>query len=300
LDGLCRQERGHPDHAVNHGERREQCLRECDQDADRINELLWDTLRIGHMDLAGVVRLGLGQRGDRDLYRAERFLAVDVHGVGDGDQRLRDIECGVAGLDRQPGARAPYDHRGKRHHDVWGGNEPADGFGNAEGDWTGCIAGQEGIRMNLSMNPQYCDTSRTVLTVDEGGPCAPTGELRTDVAGGLYGAFRVDCHEGSGTPPPPPVPVRLGSSAAPNPATGAVSIAYVVPTTMGEAFVTVSAFDCAGRLIRELYRGRQSGGAQGLVWDGLDSSGRSVRPGIYFCRITINGSRDVVRIAMIR
>ncbi len=46
-------------------------------------------------------------------------------------------------------------------------------FGNSPGDWVGCIAGQNGISGNISLNPQFCDTANTDLRISSLSPCAP-------------------------------------------------------------------------------------------------------------------------------
>lgn len=46
-------------------------------------------------------------------------------------------------------------------------------FGNAGGDWTGCIASQSGAAGNLSLDPLFCDAPSGDLRLELGSPCAP-------------------------------------------------------------------------------------------------------------------------------
>jgi hypothetical protein len=64
-----------------------------------------------------------------------------------------------------------------------------DVFGNAGGDWTGCIAGQQQLAGNLALDPLFCDRQNGVLSLHASSPCAPGN------AGycGLIGALPVDC-----------------------------------------------------------------------------------------------------------
>jgi predicted outer membrane repeat protein len=62
-------------------------------------------------------------------------------------------------------------------------------FGNAGGDYVGCIAGQNGIRGNISANPLFCEPDYDDYTLRADSPCAP----EFNPACGLIGAWNVDC-----------------------------------------------------------------------------------------------------------
>ncbi len=62
-------------------------------------------------------------------------------------------------------------------------------YGNAGGDWVGCIADQSGVSGNLSADPLFCDRPGDDFTIDAMSPCAPT--LRPTC--GLIGALDVGC-----------------------------------------------------------------------------------------------------------
>jgi predicted outer membrane repeat protein len=62
-------------------------------------------------------------------------------------------------------------------------------YGNAGGDWVGCISSQAGTKGNLAADPLFCEQLEGNLHLCENSPCAPgqTG------ACGLIGALDVDC-----------------------------------------------------------------------------------------------------------
>jgi hypothetical protein len=62
-------------------------------------------------------------------------------------------------------------------------------FGNAGGDWVGCIADQLKLNGNFSLDPIFCNPSEGIFTIREDSPCAPPG-----ITGcGLVGALPIGC-----------------------------------------------------------------------------------------------------------
>jgi hypothetical protein len=66
-----------------------------------------------------------------------------------------------------------------------------DVYGNASGDWVGCIAGQQGIEHNRNADPHFClqMTSPHPFRLYDISPCAPD----SNPACGLIGAWDVGC-----------------------------------------------------------------------------------------------------------
>jgi hypothetical protein len=63
--------------------------------------------------------------------------------------------------------------------------------------------------------------------------------------------------------------------------------------------VRLTLYDVSGRLVRSLLTGQYVAGVHRLAWDGTDTHGAQVRPGIYYCRMQANGftsSRRLVRL----
>ena len=74
----------------------------------------------------------------------------------------------------------------------------------------------------------------------------------------------------------------------------AVAIQYdLLKLTEGQP-VEVEVWDLSGQLVREVYTGRDRSGHYIKLWDGRDSVGRLVSPGLYICRVAVDceGGRD--------
>ncbi len=71
-----------------------------------------------------------------------------------------------------------------------------DVYGNAGGDWVGCIEGQNGVDGNFSADPIFCDPSNGDFTLHAGSPCLP-GNHPDGYDCGLIGARNEGC---GGTP----------------------------------------------------------------------------------------------------
>lgn len=77
------------------------------------------------------------------------------------------------------------------------------------------------------------------------------------------------------------VPDRFDlSQSSPNPFAHTTSISFVLPE---ESYVSMRVFDISGRHVRTLVDGARSPGSYAVHWDGTDTWGRRVNPGIYVC-----------------
>lgn len=65
----------------------------------------------------------------------------------------------------------------------------SDVYGNAGGDWTGCIADQYGINGNIGEDPLFCGMAAGDYTIDAASPCAPEHSGSC----GLIGALPMGC-----------------------------------------------------------------------------------------------------------
>ena len=112
---------------------------------------------------------------------------------------------------------------------------------------------------------------------------------------------RADAREGTPHVPagptavPPDLP-RMAAFSLPDrsPAPDVVNFRIDVPTATE---VEVQVFDVAGRLVRDLVRGRVGAGSYGVTWDTCDASGSSASPGVYLVRArcgTFQATRKVV------
>ena len=60
-----------------------------------------------------------------------------------------------------------------------------DVFGNEEGDWVDCIAGQESTSGNFSLDPLFCDMYSGDFSVCANSPCLPAAGGQRDLVGAL-------------------------------------------------------------------------------------------------------------------
>jgi hypothetical protein len=90
-------------------------------------------------------------------------------------------------------------------------------------------------------------------------------------------------------PPSPEGPLVVQEHAAtstialfPNPFRESTTIRYSVPSA---GHVTLQLFDVTGRRIRDLVETTQDEGEHRITWNGMDSAGRAVVPGVFFYRL---------------
>jgi hypothetical protein len=151
-----------------------------------------------------------------------------------------------------------------------------DVFGNAGGDYVGCLAGLEGAAGNLSGDPLFCDQGGREFMLGARSPCA----TRPDVFHDVIGAWPVGCAGRSSDAPDSPDAPRLAlETARPNPFTVFTRIRYALPEGASAAHLAV--YDAAGRRVRGLL----AAGAGETGWDGTDDAGRALPSGVYFCRL---------------
>ncbi|UCC44408.1 MAG: right-handed parallel beta-helix repeat-containing protein [Candidatus Zixiibacteriota bacterium] len=62
-------------------------------------------------------------------------------------------------------------------------------YGNAGGDWVGCVVEQAGTNGNFSADPLFCDAAQGIFSLQAGSPCAPANNS----GGVLIGALDVGC-----------------------------------------------------------------------------------------------------------
>jgi len=80
--------------------------------------------------------------------------------------------------------------------------------------------------------------------------------------------------------------LRLSQN-VPNPFRGSTAIDFNLPESQR---VVLQVFDLSGREVASLFNGRAPAGASRVEWNGLDSSGKTVVPGVYFFRLKAGAS----------
>ncbi|MBN1309314.1 MAG: nitroreductase family protein [Chitinispirillaceae bacterium] len=87
-----------------------------------------------------------------------------------------------------------------------------------------------------------------------------------------------------------------GLIAEPNPFSSSTALSFSIAAP---ATVAVRIFDAGGKLIRTLSEGRSVAGPVSIRWDGRDSRGTSVPPGMYTCRFAAAGHEESLLIRKI-
>ena len=70
-------------------------------------------------------------------------------------------------------------------------------YGNADGDWDGYIASQNGANGNFSMEPLFCDAPRGNLTLESCSPCLPGSHPDGYACNEIIGAYDLGCECGA-------------------------------------------------------------------------------------------------------
>lgn len=96
---------------------------------------------------------------------------------------------------------------------------------------------------------------------------------------------------------PSPVEEELLSPSIPNPSSRATTIPY---TLTSRETIKVAVFDIFGRLVNVLMQSEQNPGRHIAIWDGIDSAGSRVPPGVYFVRIEAGNLSDQIKVIRVR
>jgi hypothetical protein len=169
-----------------------------------------------------------------------------------------------------------------------------DVYGNAGGDWTGCISGQSGGEGNFSLNPLFCDPDSDNFGLAALSNCLPTVNLW----GILIGAVDQGCDEPTGVGSPDANTVWFAlSQNFPNPFNPSTTIEYSIPAA---GRVNLSVYDVSGRLVKTLVDKELSAGPHKLMWDGRNDAGGMVSAGVYFARLNFAGQRQSRKLVLLK
>lgn len=83
----------------------------------------------------------------------------------------------------------------------------------------------------------------------------------------------------------------------PNPIKNHATISY---TTSTSGKVSLTIYDCAGRLIKTLVNTYQSAGTKTIHWDGKDNNHRAVPNGVYFLRLEAENKADTYKFILMQ
>jgi predicted outer membrane repeat protein len=167
-------------------------------------------------------------------------------------------------------------------------------YGNAGGDWTGCIAALDGVDGNLADDPLFCDAIGSNFRLQPGSPCAPENHPTCD----LIGAWPAGCSS-SDVPADDTPRWRIALTASPNPFSHGTRITYALEGT-GTAPVTLAIFDASGRRVRTLLARESAAGQGSVTWDGRAQDGAALESGVYFCRLRVRGESTARQVILLK
>jgi hypothetical protein len=168
-----------------------------------------------------------------------------------------------------------------------------DAWNNSGGNYTGGCSDPTGFEGNISANPLFCAPEANNFMLQAGSPCAPENNPEC----GLIGAFGVGCAStGVGDQD---VARSLKLVIGPNPFSAALEFRLMDPRTLygDRVAATLEIFSPSGRRVWST-RSREIGVP--IIWDGRDESGYLVSSGVYYVRLTQDGTpmmqRTIVRV----
>lgn len=167
-----------------------------------------------------------------------------------------------------------------------------DVYGNAGGDWNGCIAGQDLIGGNLSVDPIFCDPLLEDYSLDAVSLCLPAH----NACGKQIGALGEGCNESAIDSATPALKIGLMQN-RPNPFSNATTLAYSLPVASA---VTLEIYDPAGRKVVTLVNGVLEAGQHNVTWRGLDDDGIAVASGSYLAKLKTSNHERSVTISLVR
>ncbi len=173
----------------------------------------------------------------------------------------------------------------------------SDLYGNAGGDWVGCIAGQLGTNGNFSADPLFCDPETGDLRLEPDSPCA---EGNSPPGCGFVGAWGFGC---SGSDVPDRGPKLCGCTlgpSGPSPFSRETAVRYQLAVGIETDDTSLTVHDVNGRLVRVLQKHCMRGGPHVVWWDGTDELGKPVPGGIYFLTLTKGATHALSRVSLIR
>ena len=123
----------------------------------------------------------------------------------------------------------------------------------------------------------------------DAGPWPRTYDLVAKAAGG---DVVLDTAEVAG---PAAVPLALRGS--PNPFNPRLTLEFTLPEA---GWARLAVHDLRGRVVRELFAESRRAGADHVVWDGLDATGRAAASGVYTVRLETSAGAAEQRVTLVR
>ncbi len=167
-------------------------------------------------------------------------------------------------------------------------------FGNAGGDYTGCIDWLFGQLGNISADPLLCDPENSNYHLQSRSPCAPGTECD------LIGAYEVGCDymDVSDTQSDELEAIRF--DCFPNPSSANVNLVYSIPNDISGVDVKMSVLDVSGRCLHTAIHESVQPGTHQYAWSPVDNTGNSLPGGIYLYVFHVDDQRITRRVLLVR
>lgn len=155
----------------------------------------------------------------------------------------------------------------------------ADLSGNPGGDWVGCLAFRYLVNGNMILDPLYCQSNPSDLTLKSTSPCLPQNNscgilMGANGQGCIVTAIAVNVSE-------LPEKFKLNQN-YPNPFNPSTSIEYSLPQ---KSHVKIFVTNILGERVATLLNEIKAAGSHTLKWDGRNDNGTPVAGGVYIYSI---------------
>jgi len=169
-------------------------------------------------------------------------------------------------------------------------------YGNEDGDWVGCIAGQYGINGNFSTDPLFCQPDSLDFHLAALSDCLPENNWFN--CGVLIGAIGLGCDALVGVNDENKKNEHLYlMQNHPNPFNPTTTISFSLPERNK---ATLSVFNLEGKLVKTLVNGVLEAGQNQIAWDGTNSSGNQVASGVYFYSLKAGNSTLTKKMVLLK
>jgi len=170
----------------------------------------------------------------------------------------------------------------------------SDVYGNAGGDYVGCLAPYAGVNGNISADPLFCDEANGDFGLGSGSPCLPENTGCGPMGATSWGTNCALVAVTAAGAAPAGVTLAPGR---PNPYNPSTTVEFTLPEA---GRVAVRIFDVMGRRVRVLADAVLGPGAHAIEWDGRNEMGLEAASGTYFVELTALGRREVRKLVLAR
>ncbi len=161
-------------------------------------------------------------------------------------------------------------------------------YGNSGGDWTGCMAGLDGIDDNFSLDPLLCDVAGGDLRLADTSPCLPAASPCGERVGALgEGCTTIGVDDEPGAE-------RLRLTVGPNPFRAALRLSLVGGSARVRSTAWVDVYDVAGRRVARV----PVSTTRPTLWPGARDL--PVAAGVYFLKLDDRPDVGPLRVVRVR